>query len=113
VFAKSQSLLAKEGQKYHMISISIDPENDTPKKLAEYAKKFKATANWDFYTSSIETSVAIQKAFEVYRGDKMNHSSVVLLRSAPGKPWLRLEGFFSPQTVSEAFLAKVSPAKPK
>jgi protein SCO1 len=99
VFSQVQAKLAKDAPKVHLMSISIDPENDTPTKLSEYAKKFGAGSDWDFYTGTIEASVAIQKAFNAYRGDKMNHSSVVLLRTAPGKPWLRLEGFVSPDAV--------------
>lgn len=99
VFAKVQTKLDKDGQKVHLVSISIDPENDTPAILSEYAKKFGAGPNWNFYTGTVETSLAIQKAFNVYRGDKMNHSSTILIRYAPGKPWSRLEGFISPDAV--------------
>jgi protein SCO1 len=99
VFSQVQKKLGKDSQKVHLMSISIDPENDTPAKLSEYAKKFGAGQQWDYYTGSINSSVAIQKAFNVYRGDKMNHSSVILMRTAPGKPWLRLEGFMSPGAV--------------
>jgi protein SCO1/2 len=99
VFSKVEDKLTEKGQKFHLVSISIDPENDTPSKLNEYAHKFEAGSNWDFYTGTIETSVAIQKAFNVYRGDKMNHSSVILMRAAPGKSWLRLDGFMSPGEV--------------
>jgi protein SCO1/2 len=99
VFSKVQDKLAKNGQKFHFVSISIDPENDTPAKLVEYAHKFEAGSHWDFYTGTIETSIAIQKAFNVYRGDKMNHSAVILMRAAPGKSWLRLDGFVSPDDV--------------
>ena len=99
VFAKVQTKLEKDSQNFHLVSISIDPENDTPAKLSEYAKKFGAGPNWNFYTGTLETSIAIQKAFNIYRGDKMNHSSTILMRSAPGKPWSRLEGFVSPDAV--------------
>lgn len=99
VFAKVQSKLETDSQKVHLVSISIDPENDTPTKLSEYAKKFGAGPNWNYYTGTVETSIAIQKAFNAYRGDKMNHASLILMRAAPGKPWLRLEGFVSPDTV--------------
>ncbi len=78
------------------MSISIDPESDTPTILSEYAKKFGAGSDWDFYTGTTEASLAIQKAFNAYRGDKMNHSSVIFMRAAPGKSWVRLEGFVSP-----------------
>jgi protein SCO1/2 len=99
VFSKVQTKLEKDSKKFHLISISIDPENDTPAKLTEYAKKFGAGANWNYYTGTLETSIAIQKAFNAYRGDKMNHSSVIFMRAEPGKPWLRLEGFVSPDVV--------------
>jgi protein SCO1 len=99
VFMQVQNKLGKESRNIHLVSISIDPENDTPSILNAYAKKFKAGSEWDFYTGRLETSIAIQKSFNVYRGDKMNHSSVILIRSKPGKPWLRLEGFASPDAV--------------
>jgi protein SCO1/2 len=81
------------------VSISIDPENDTPAVLIDYGKKFAAGVHWDFYTGTAESSLAIQKAFDAYRGDKMNHSSVIFMRAAPDKSWLRLEGFGSPDAV--------------
>jgi protein SCO1/2 len=99
VLSKVQTKLDNDSQKVHLISISIDPESDTPAKLIEYAKKFGAGPDWDFYTGTREASIAIQKAFNAYRGDKMNHASVIFMRAAPGKPWLRLEGFVSPDAV--------------
>lgn len=89
----------------HFVSISIDPENDTPAKLIEYSKKFSASAHWDFYTGTMESSLAIQKAFDAYRGDKMNHTAVIFMRTAPNKPWLRLEGFASPDAVIREYHA--------
>jgi protein SCO1/2 len=99
VFSRVQAKLDKDSQKVHLVSISIDPENDTPEKLTDYAKKFGAGPNWNYYTSTREGSILIQKAFNAYRGDKMNHTSVIFMRAAPGKPWLRLEGFVSPDAV--------------
>ena len=98
-FAMVQTKLGKNKQKVHLISVSIDPENDTPAKLAEYGKKFKAGPDWDYYTGTLEASIAIQKAFHYFRGDKMNHSSAIFMRAAPGKPWVRLEGFASSDAV--------------
>ncbi len=99
VFSKVQEKLTKDGQKFHLISISIDPENDTPASLIEYGKKFSAGESWDFYTGTREASLVLQKAFNAYKGDKMKHASLILMRSAPNKSWLRLEGFASPDTV--------------
>jgi subtilisin family serine protease/cytochrome oxidase Cu insertion factor (SCO1/SenC/PrrC family) len=96
-FADVQRRLGDE--RVHLVSLSIDPEADTPARLGEYAKKFAAGAQWSFYTGSLEASIAAQKAFDVYRGDKMNHAPVTFLRVAPGQPWVRLEGFAAAEDV--------------
>lgn len=99
VFSTVQTKLGDNKQNVHLISISIDPENDTPAKLAEYGKKFNAGPSWDYYTGTLDASIALQKAFQYFRGDKMNHSSVVFLRGAPGKEWVRLDGFVSSDAI--------------
>jgi protein SCO1/2 len=95
VFAGFQRKLGKDRGKVHLVSISIDPEADTPAALTEYAKKFDAGAGWDHYTGSMAASLAAQRAFDVYHGDKMSHTPVTLMRLAPGKPWRRIDGFAS------------------
>lgn len=95
-FADLQNKLGSERDKVHMVSISIDPEQDTPQVLAEYAHKYGAEKQWQFYTGTVEASIAAQRAFDVYRGGKMKHNPVTFIRTAPGKPWLRIEGFAKP-----------------
>jgi protein SCO1/2 len=99
VFAQFQEKLGKERNKVNMVSISIDPEYDTPARLLEYRKKYGATEQWQHLTGTVEASVAVQKAFDAYRGDKMNHIPLTFLRGAPGQPWVRLDGFASPDEV--------------
>lgn len=102
-FAEVQNRLGDDKGKVRMISVSIDPEQDTPPRLREYAKKYAAGPQWSFYTGTVEASVATQRAFDAYRGDKMNHLPVTFLRSAPGKPWVRLEGFAPPDEVVKEY----------
>jgi protein SCO1/2 len=94
-FRSLQERLGPQRDKVHLVSISIDPEQDTPARLTEYATRFHADSGWQYYTGTVAASVQAQRAFGVYRGDKMNHTPVTLLRSAPGKPWVRLDGFAS------------------
>ena len=94
-----QSRLGAEASQVRMVTVSIDPEQDTPAHLAEYARTFHAGDQWSFYTGTREASLALQKAFDVYRGDKMNHDPVIFLRGAPGQPWVRLDGFPPPDRV--------------
>ena len=79
-----------------MVSLSIDPEHDTPARLSAYAQQYGAGPQWSFYTGTVEASIAVQKALDAYRGDKMNHSPLTLLRAAPGTRWVRLDGFATP-----------------
>jgi protein SCO1 len=84
-----------------MISISIDPEHDTPARLAEYAGSFKAGPQWRFYTGTIAATQAVQKAFSISSIDKMNHTPATFFRPARRNPkvaekWVRLEGFTAP-----------------
>jgi protein SCO1/2 len=95
-FAQFEHRLGADADKVHLMSISIDPERDTPARLSEYARKFHAGPGWQHYTGTLEASVSAQRAFDVYRGGKMSHALVTLMRAAPGKPWLRIEGFVKP-----------------
>jgi protein SCO1/2 len=96
VFAQFERRLGADADKVHLMSISIDPEHDTPARLREYARKFHAGLQWQHYTGTVDATVAAQRAFDVYRGGKMSHNAVTLIRAAPGKPWLRIEGFVTP-----------------
>jgi protein SCO1 len=94
-FTQLQEKLGSERGQVHLISISIDPEQDTPERLAEYGRKFHAGPQWRFYTGTTQASVAVQRAFAAYRGDKMEHTPVTFLRAATGKHWVRIDGFAS------------------
>jgi protein SCO1/2 len=102
-FAQVQQRLAGEGGRLRLVSISIDPEHDTPARLRDYAKKFGAGPHWRFVTGSAEASLAAQRAFDVYRGGMMSHDPVTLLRAAPGEPWVRLDGFASARELVEEY----------
>ncbi|MGN6525765.1 MAG: SCO family protein [Burkholderiaceae bacterium] len=104
--AELQRRLDAEHARVHLMSISIDPEEDTPARLRDYARKFGAGSQWQHYTGTVAASVASQRAFDVYRGDKMSHAPVVVLRSRPGGPWIRFEGFVT----ADQLLADLRPA---
>lgn len=107
-FSKFQAKLGKNRDKVHLVSISIDPEQDTTAVLRKYAQKYKAGSQWNFYTGTVGASVAAQKAFDAYRGDKMNHVPLTYLRAAPGKPWLRIDGFASPDELLHDYTELIS-----
>lgn len=107
LFTEVQEQLGEAHSNVHMVSISIDPEHDTPAKLAQHARKFGAGRQWQHYTGSTEASIAVQRAFKVYRGDKMSHTPATFVRGVPGQPWVRLEGFASAEEVVREYLSAV------
>ena len=93
VFSMLQHKLGADSGRVHMVSISIDPEQDTPARLRDYAARFGAGASWQHYTGTVQASAEAQRAFGVYQGDKANHQPVTLVRAAGSDQWMRLDGF--------------------
>jgi protein SCO1/2 len=91
------------GDEVHLVSISIDPDEDTPPRLLQYARQLRARPGWSFYTGTAEASLSAQRAFDAFRGNKMNHVPVTYLRVAPDAPWVRLSGFASADEVVKEF----------
>jgi protein SCO1 len=99
----AQEKLGGDAARVRMISISIDPEQDTPERLREYARKFKAGRQWTFLTGDLDHVVSVQKSFDAYNGNKMRHQPLTFLRAAPGRPWTRLDGLLSAAQLVEEY----------
>lgn len=96
VFADVPSRLGAAAKDLRMISISIDPDNDTPAQLKSYAKNFGDGLRWRLLTGRAEDIKNVQRAFDSYRGDKMSHEPLTLIRHARAKSWVRIDGFANP-----------------
>ena len=92
-FARLEKMLGAEREKIHLVSITLDPEEDTPARLTEYARRLQAGPEWQYYTGTVQAIRATELAFGLNIGNKMTHTPLTLLRTAPGKPWLRINGF--------------------
>ena len=107
ILSRAQDLLGAEMKNVRMLSVSIDPEYDTPERLLAYSQKFGASAQWQHYTGTLANSVAIQKAFGAYRGDKMNHVPLMFINGGGKKNWVQLEGFPSAEQLLKEFRDQV------
>ena len=107
--AQLQSRLGPARDQVRIVSISIDPEQDTPARLADYAKTFHAGPEWRHYTGSLAASQSAQRAFDVYRGNKMNHAPAILVRPSAEAAWVRFDGFATADQLM-AELPHLSPA---
>ena len=94
-FAKLRNELGESASDLRLVSVTIDPEHDTPAVLHQYAERYAAGADWRFLTGTVEEIVAVQKAFDAFAGSKMNHRPLTFLRAPGSSDWVRIDGFAS------------------
>ena len=99
-FAELQRSLDLERIGLRLVSVSIDPAQDTPERLKSYAEKFQAGLEWQFLTGRVKDIDAVLRAFDAYRGEKMNHPQVVFLHRRDSGTWIRLDGLASPEAIT-------------
>ncbi len=90
-FAKLESLIRDHPnllENTRLLSISIDPEYDTPKVLADYADRYTEDSDfWRFATGDSEEVAKLTKAFRVYTetaGGTLNHGLCTALIDTDG-----------------------------
>jgi protein SCO1 len=108
VFSELPGVLGADGKRLRMVSISIDPEADTPLQLKAYAKSLHAGDRWKFLTGSIEDIKLVQLAFGAFRGSKMNHEPLTLMRQTAGDAWVRIDGFAAPDALAREYRKMLS-----
>ncbi|KNX43310.1 hypothetical protein ROTO_00990 [Roseovarius tolerans] len=110
-FGQTQEDLAAIDDSYMMVSISIDPEYDTPRRLREYAQLHAARDNWVMLTGQFDDIFTVVRAFDaVYKGEnKMYHRPLTFLRQGKDTPWLRLEGLLGSEELAEEYAALLRP----
>jgi protein SCO1 len=67
------------GRDVLFVSISVDPETDTPARLKEYAEKFHAKPGWLFLTGKKENVEWALYKLGQYVEDKNDHTTVVIV----------------------------------
>jgi len=108
-YANLQNKLGPDSQAIRLVSISIDPEHDTPKVLKDYLKRYRAKQGWDFLTGSREDIDRVMTAFGAYIQNKMSHYPLTLIRSPQDGTWIRLFGLMS----TSEFMNEVQKVKNK
>jgi cytochrome oxidase Cu insertion factor (SCO1/SenC/PrrC family) len=86
------------GNDVRLISISVDPVTDVPKRLKAFGAKFKAGPGWTFVTGSKPDIDLLLKALGASVSDKNDHTPMVLVGNEPAGYWTRTYGL-APATV--------------
>jgi protein SCO1/2 len=80
------------GKDAFLISISVDPETDTPPRLKEYSRRFHARDGWIFLTGKKENVDWALYKLGQYVEAKDDHSTIVIIGNEPKGLWKKAFG---------------------
>ena len=92
-FEKMQEALGERlGKDVLLVSISVDPQTDTPPRLKEYSKRFHAKPGWLFLTGKKENVDWALYKLGQYVEAKDNHTSIFIIGNEPKGLWKKALG---------------------
>ena len=80
------------GKDVHMLSISVDPVNDTPARLGDYAKQWQARDGWYFLSGDAENVRTALHKFGQLVENRENHSNVFVIGNVRTGLWKKAFG---------------------
>jgi protein SCO1/2 len=97
-FARLQKMLLEQlgsevvEKEIVLVSVSIDPLNDTPQRLQHFKKRYNGRAGWTLLTGSQSNVDKVLKAAGLFTADKEEHTPITLVGSSNLGSWTRLSG---------------------
>src|SRR5262245_47830877 len=99
--ADVQSLLAdRMGRGVSLVSISVDPEHDTPRVLSEYAARFGAGDGWVFLTGAKTDVDDVLRRVGQLAATREAHTTLFLLGNARTGHWLKVHPDAAPEEIA-------------
>ncbi len=80
------------GREVRLLSLSVDPETDTPARLKAYAESFGARPGWHFLTGDRERVELALRKLGYYVERKEDHSPVIVVGNEPTGLWKKAFG---------------------
>jgi protein SCO1/2 len=92
------------GRDVSLISISVDPVDDTPEELKKYGEKYGARDGWTFLTGKKENVDWVVYKLGQYTEDFEDHSMLFLLGDVKNARWAKMRGDMAPETIAARLL---------
>lgn len=80
------------GKDAYLVSISVDPEADTPARLKEYSQRFHARPGWIFLTGKKENVDWALYKLGQYVETKDSHKAIIIIGNEPKGLWKKAFG---------------------
>lgn len=104
------------GEAFHLVTFTVDPENDTPERLAAYAQSYHANgARWSFLTGSLDQiESTVLKGFKIAMGKEPTEPGSTLFSIFHGENLVlvdqqgNIRGYYEANEVGEGELLRVA-----
>jgi protein SCO1 len=115
VLAQVQEKLGPRlGKEVALVSVTVDPQRDTPARLKTYSAKHGARSGWSWLTGSPANVNEVLKSAGTYTPNFEDHPVVILIGDPRTGQWTRHYGFADPKDllarVDALALARRAPA---
>jgi protein SCO1 len=103
-----QALRERHGDKVRFLSISLNPEFDTPDALSAYANANAAGPNWTFLTGQRADIEQLRRALGAYETDPeldkdpTQHTGVLIIGNEPIGRWKSIAAMVNPVRIRQA-----------
>ncbi|MDQ3920412.1 MAG: SCO family protein [Acidobacteriota bacterium] len=105
--AEVQALLGgRVGRDIFFYSVTLSPEEDTPKELRAFAKEHGAGPGWTFLTGKPEDIFLLRRSLGFFYddprqdADRNNHSGMLVVGTEPLMRWAMCEGGAKPEWIA-------------
>ncbi len=100
IFTQLQELLGeRQGKEVILISMSIDPVRDIPRRMQKEAEKFKAKPGWTYLTGKKGNVDQVLRGLDAYYSDYTQHPPMVMVGDGKTGRWKRYFGFPHPENL--------------
>ena len=113
VAAIQRRLADRLGKDLQLISISVDPETDTPDKLKAYAERFKARPGWYFVAGKKENVDWALHKLGQYVEDKEAHTNIFIIGNEATGHWRKAFGLSPPEELVQMVEEVLEGSRPK
>lgn len=93
-----------------LVSISLDPETDTPERLKAWGRGFHAGPSWHLLTGKKREVDKVLRAFQIPVADKVVHQPLVMVGDPAGR-WVRINSLAPAAKIAEV-VNRLRPASP-
>jgi len=102
---KVQDLLGdRVGNDMNMISISVDPEVDTPDALRKYAASFGVKPGWYFLTGPRSELDQVLRKLGGFVADKNDHTNLLIVGNVESGNWIKVFALAPPAEITAEVL---------